>query len=276
MTNIASPTNNDTYAVIGNPIAHSKSPSIHAMFAKSTNQAIEYYPVLAPLDQFESTVRELISLGYKGANVTVPFKHAAANMCDIKSPNAFMAGAVNTMVFVDGKIHGYNTDGDGLVNDIESNLNTPIKNKRVLILGAGGAAEGVFESILNQDPSILSIANRSPEKAQKIVEKFSHHSIACQACDFEALSHQTFDIVINATSAGLNNASLPISGNIFAQDCLAYDMVYGVDTPFMQQAKANGAIVADGLGMLVEQAAQAFNIWRNTMPLTKPVMQALR
>lgn len=274
--NIITPTNKDTYAVLGNPIAHSKSPQIHALFAKNTRQAIEYHPILVPLDNFKSTIHTLIDLGYKGVNITVPFKHEAAKLCDIKSYKAYMAGAVNTMTFIDGKIHGDNTDGDGLLKDIQINHDHPIKNKRVLILGAGGAAEGVFQTLLNENPAILTIANRTPEKAKHIVEKFSHHSMVCHGCGFEDLAHQTFDIIINATSTGLSNEALPIPDSVFAENCLAYDMVYATETRFMQQARQCGATVSDGLGMLVEQAALAFNIWRKVTPETKTVMQTLR
>lgn len=270
------PTDKDTYAVIGNPIAHSKSPQIHALFSQSTSQAIEYHPILAPLDGFENTIKDLMGVGYKGVNITVPFKHEAAKLCDVKSYKSYMAGAVNTLTFKDGKIHGDNTDGDGLLTDIQQNLGFPVDRKRVLILGAGGAGEGVFQTILNESPSILTIANRTPEKAKNIVEKFSHHSMVCHACGYEDLAHQSFDIIINATSTGLSNTALPIPDSIFADGCLAYDMVYATETLFMQQAKANGATVSDGLGMLVEQAALAFKIWRGIMPETKSVMASLR
>lgn len=274
--NLIKPTDKDTYAVIGNPIDHSKSPEIHALFAENTNQPIEYHATLAPLDGFENTIKDMIALGYKGVNITVPFKHEAAKLCDVKSYKAYMAGAVNTMTFIDGKIHGDNTDGDGILKDIQSNLGFPVNHKRVLILGAGGAGEGVFQTILNEHPAMLTIANRTPEKAKNIVEKFSHHSMVCHACGYEDLDHQSFDIIINATSTGLSDTALPIPDSVFAEGSLAYDMVYAKETLFMQQARAAGATVADGLGMLVEQAALAFKIWRKVEPDTQAVMQTLR
>ena len=266
----------DKYAVIGNPIAHSKSPIIHEAFAKQTGQEICYERILAPLDSFNKTVAELVANGYKGANVTVPFKFEAYSLCQVRSPQALMAGAVNTMIFDGTQISGYNTDGDGLVTDIQQNLGRTIKNQRVLLLGAGGAAEGVFEPILNESPTILTIANRTIEKAALIVNKFVHHKTQSLACTFEDLQHQQFDIIINATSTGLTDTALPIPNHIFANDALAYDMMYGRETPFLQQAKAQNAVVADGLGMLVEQAALAFYLWRHVKPQTQTVIAMLR
>lgn len=266
----------DRYAVIGNPIAHSQSPIIHAAFAKQTEQLMSYERVLAPLDGFNETIGLLVSQGFKGVNVTVPFKFSAYKLCTIHSPQAHMAGAANTLIFSQNEIKGYNTDGDGLVTDIKVNLKQPLKEQRILLLGAGGAAEGVFEALLNEQPAVLVIANRSIEKAEKIVNKFSHHAIASVACRFEDLAHQQFDLVINATSTGLTDTALPIPDTIFASNALAYDMMYGRETPFMQQARAQKARVADGLGMLVEQAAIAFYLWRQVKPSTQPVMAMLR
>lgn len=266
----------DRYAVIGNPISHSKSPMIHAMFAKSTGQLMDYERILSPLDGFELTVNNLILQGYKGVNVTVPFKLEAFNLCNIKSANAFMAGAVNTLLFSEGKIYGHNTDGEGLIADIKDNLAVSLTDKRVLLLGAGGAAEGVFQPILGENPTILTIANRSLEKAEKITNKFVSNARNCHACTYEDLAHQAFDIIINATSAGLTDTALPLPDSIFEKGCLAYDMMYGRETPFIKQAKANNAIVADGLGMLIEQAALSFKVWRKVKPNTTSVIQQLR
>lgn len=269
--------NIDRYAVIGNPIAHSKSPLIHTMFAKQMQQTISYEAILAPIEGFNETIDRLRDAGFKGVNVTVPFKLEAYEKCDIKSSKAFMAGASNTLAFSEeGKILGHNTDGEGLIADIMTNLATSIKDKRVLLLGAGGAAEGVFQSILNESPALLTIANRTLSKAEKIVNKFDNRIQGCQACTFEDLSDLAFDIVINATSAGLNDQALPLPNGIYAKDSLAYDMVYGRETPFMKQASACQANVADGLGMLVEQAASAFKVWRGVKPLTAPVIQHIR
>jgi shikimate dehydrogenase len=268
----------DQYAVIGNPIAHSKSPLIHAEFARQTQQPISYERILAPLDGFANTVRELIANGFKGANVTVPFKLEAYALCDVLSERAKAAGAVNTLIFEAGEIKGDNTDGVGLVNDIVGNLKVEIANKRILLLGAGGAAQGVLLPLLNQHPAQITIANRSVEKAHFMVQKIAMQ-VALQnvlVCDYASLN-DGFDIVINATSVGLTDAVLPIADVIFtAKNTLAYDMMYGFETPFIKQASANKASVANGLGMLVEQAAEAFYLWRHVRPLTLPVIGMIR
>jgi len=270
----------DKYAVIGNPIAHSKSPQIHQAFAKQTNQDISYEAVLAPLDGFDSTVCKLIKQGYKGVNVTVPFKFEAFNLANNLSDRSIEAGATNTLQFNGEGIIGDNTDGMGLVRDIEHNLQIIIKGKRVLLLGAGGAAEGVFYPLLDTEPNQLVIANRTLEKAlamQKKIEMQNVNRLTTVSCEaFDNLQKYQFDIVINATSTGLSDTGLPIPNSIFAKDCLAYEMMYGRETPFMAQAKAAGAQVSDGLGMLVEQAAEAFYIWRNVRPKTGPVIAMLR
>lgn len=263
----------DRYAVVGNPIAHSKSPLIHTEFAKQTHQNISYERVLAPLDGFEATIRDLMQQGFKGVNVTVPFKFEAYALCDYHTEQAKLAGAVNTIKFTEHGLWGNNTDGDGLIADITHNLNTLIKGKRVLLLGAGGAAEGVFQPLLVQKPAKLVVANRTLDKAENMVSKSLGKAIQGVACTYDDLKNQQFDIVINATSAGLSNMALPVPSSVFAKNCLAYDMMYGRETPFMQQARASGAQVADGLGMLVEQAAEAFNYWRGVRPETKSVMK---
>ena len=266
----------DKYAVIGNPIAHSKSPLIHAAFAKQTKQNISYEAVLAPLDGFAATIQNLINQGFKGANVTVPFKFEAFDLCVTRSSQVSLASAVNTMIFADFGVIGHNTDGEGLIEDITVNLKREIKGKRLLLLGAGGAAEGVFQPLLLQHPEILVVANRSLDKAEKVVSKSHDKAWQGLASTFEDLKNQQFDIVINATSTGLSDIALPIPDSIFAKNCLAYDMMYGRETPFMAQARANGAQVVDGLGMLVEQAAIAFSLWRGIRPATAPVLNMLR
>ena len=266
----------DKYAVIGNPIAHSKSPQIHQEFAKQTNQDISYEAVLAPLDDFEATIQDLIKKGFMGANVTVPFKFEAHDLCATRSTQVSLAGAVNTMIFADFGIIGHNTDGDGLIEDITVNLKRVIKGKRVLLLGAGGAAEGVFQPLLVQHPELLVVANRNIDKAEKVVSKSHNKAWQALASTFEDLKNQQFDIVINATSTGLSDTALPIPNCIFTENCLAYDMMYGRETPFMAQARAAGATVADGFGMLVEQAAEAFYIWRGVRPETAPVIKMIR
>lgn len=272
----------DKYAVIGNPIAHSKSPLIHEAFAKQTNQDISYERILAPLNGFETTVRDLISQGYKGANVTVPFKPEAYSVSYSLSEYAKAAGAVNTLIFDANRIIGDNTDGIGLVNDLQHNLHTKLDDKRILLLGAGGAARGAVLSLLLANPAEIVIANRNTSKAQEIVSEIcksqvlKNTSIPFGATSYESLNGQVFDIVINATSTGLTDTALPIPNTIFAKNCLAYDMMYGRETPFMKQARKNGANVSDGLGMLVEQAAYSFFLWRHVNPETQSVIQQIR
>ena len=265
----------DRYAVVGNPIEHSKSPFIHTAFAKQTGQDISYERILAPLDGFESAISNLIARGFKGANVTVPFKFEAFNLCHHLTERAQVAGAVNTLTFKNSQLYGDNTDGAGLVRDITHHLRVVLHNRRVLLLGAGGAAEGVLQPLLDCELKHLVIANRTIEKAEQMRNKQVKHLKQLNISTFADLK-DSFDIVINATSAGLTDTALPISNSIFAKNCLAYDMMYGRETPFMAQARRNGAQVSDGLGMLVEQAAEAFYIWREVRPDTKPVIEMMR
>lgn len=271
----------DQYAVIGNPIAHSKSPLIHQAFAKQTFQDIEYSRVLVPEGAFLQTVLSMRAAGFKGLNVTVPFKLEAFNLASQLTERASDAGAVNTLIFNGSDIVGDNTDGYGLVCDIQQNMGLSFAGKRVLLIGAGGAAEGVLHPILTQQPQLLIIANRTMEKALSMVRKVEaqgeYHLVSVNAYAFDDLHGQSFDMVINATSVGLTDAKLPLPSNIFAHGALAYDMMYGHETPFMQFARSHGAaIVSDGLGMLVEQAAESFNMWRNVRPQTAPVIEMLR
>lgn len=270
----------DRYAVIGNPVAHSRSPLIHSAFATQTGQSMRYERILAPLDGFTATVRDLIAKGYKGVNVTVPFKFDAFHMAD-HIISARDAGAANTLTFKgDGSIVADNTDGVGLVRDIEQNLQRPIAGKRVLLIGAGGAAEGVLHPLLESAPSLLVVTNRTLDKALSMVKKMEmqsgHRLTSLAGCTFEGLQGKAFDMVINATSTGLSDTALPIPGSIFAENCLAYDLMYGRETPFMQHARAHGAQVADGWGMLVEQAAEAFYLWRGVRPETQAVITMAR
>ena len=264
----------DRYAVVGNPISHSKSPQIHAAFAEQTGQHISYEAILAPLDGFKDTLNRLIAEGYKGVNVTVPYKFEAFDSCNTLSTDAAFAGAANTLIFNHGAIAGDNTDGTGLVNDIKDNLGYALEGRRILLLGAGGAAQGVLMPLLKNNPASILIANRTAEKAMQMAAKANDARVT--ACDFSTLGASAFNVVINATSTGLSDTSLPIANSIFAPNCLAYDMMYGRETPFMAQARAAGATVADGLGMLVEQAAEAFYIWRGVRPETAPVINMLR
>jgi shikimate dehydrogenase len=265
----------DRYAVIGNPIAHSKSPDIHARFAAQTGQHLSYERLLAPLDGFAAVVRTFIQEGGKGMNVTVPFKLEAYALADTLTARAQAAGAVNTLQFKDGSILGDNTDGVGLVHDIVRNAGVSIVGKSVLLLGAGGAARGVILPLLEQQPRRLVLANRTVSKAEDLARQFSAQG-AIDVCAFDAV-HEAFDIVINATAASLSAELPPISPAVFGTQTLAYDMMYGKDaTVFMQFAAANSARTRDGLGMLVEQAAESFYLWRGVRPETDEVFAALR
>lgn len=271
----------DKYAVIGNPISHSKSPQIHATFAMQTNQNMSYEAILAPIDGFTETVKHLIAQGFKGVNVTVPFKFEAFDLCGELSPRALAAGAVNTLSFNKNRIIGDNTDGFGLVRDLTLNHLHALEGLQILVLGAGGAARGVMLPLIHAKPASILVANRTLDKAKNLADHFNKNT-DCQinTCEFAALNQpflqQPFDIVINATSASLSEASLLIGDEMFGAKTLAYDMMYGRETPFMAQARSNGAQVVDGLGMLVEQAAEAFHIWRGVRPDTAPVIAMFR
>jgi shikimate dehydrogenase len=260
----------DRYAVIGNPVAHSKSPWIHAEFARATGQDIDYGRIEAPLDGFVETVERWRAEGGKGLNVTLPFKHEAFRFCERVSERARLAQAVNTIVLVKG--FGDNTDGVGLVRDLSGNLNLPLKGKNVLLLGAGGAAQGVVGALLEAGVARLVIANRTVSKGKVLAERFA----GAFACGYDALGGESFDVVINATSAGLTDEAPPLPDHVFTKSSLAYDMVYGRETPFLAAARRAGARACDGLGMLVEQAAESFFIWRGVRPQTRPVLAKLR
>ena len=268
----------DRYAVVGNPIAHSKSPLIHTEFARATVQDLGYEALLAPLDGFKAAVEAFRAAGGKGANVTVPFKQEAFALCSELSPRARAAGAVNTLSFGPDGIHGDNTDGAGLVADIRQNLGVPMAAKRILLLGAGGAARGVILPLLAEKPASLTLANRTPAKAVELAARFSGDSMGITGCGFADLAGKRFDVVINATAASLSDEAPALPEGLFAPDSLAYDMVYGKGlTPFLQAALQQGAArLADGLGMLVEQAAAAFQIWRGVRPDTTAVFDLLR
>jgi shikimate dehydrogenase len=265
----------DRYAVIGHPIAHSKSPEIHARFAAQTRQDLIYERLQAPLDGFVATVRSFMRQGGKGANVTVPFKLEAYGLASALTERARAAGAVNTLKFDAGAILGDNTDGVGLVTDIVHNAGIALAGKRVLLLGAGGAARGVVLPLVNQHPAGLVIANRTQSKALLLTQQFTAYG-SILASDFAGLQG-SFDLVINATSASLAADLPPIPASVFSPDSLAYDMMYGkAPTVFMRFAAQHGAAVRDGLGMLVEQAAESFFVWRGVRPDTAPVFAELR
>lgn len=267
----------DRYCVLGNPVSHSRSPAIHARFAAQCGQDLSYEAILAPLDGFAATVAQFVAGGGKGANVTVPFKEEAFLLSTRRSARAERAGAVNTLVFDESGIFGDNTDGAGLVRDIAANLGVSLAGKRILLLGAGGAARGVIAPLLACLPASLFIANRSADKADALAREFADLALV-DAGSFGKTADRSFDIVINATSASLSGASLPLPPGIFAAGSLAYDMMYSkVDTPFLALARAQGAaVLADGLGMLIEQAAEAFLVWRSMRPDTAPVLAELR
>lgn len=270
----------DRYAVVGNPVGHSKSPQIHAAFARQTGQDIAYDRLLAPLDAFAVTVQHFFHEGGHGLNVTVPFKREAWDLVDECEGGALSAEAVNTIKRVGNKLIGYNTDGKGLLADLEHNLGANITGKRVLLMGAGGASYGVLQPLLERRPEQLVVANRTLDKAERLVRHFHQYTTAVPqgvtARPYENLGSQMFDLVINATSAGLEGGMPPLPDSLFAAGAIAYDMVYGRDTRFLAFARAHGARSADGLGMLVEQAAESFFIWRGLRPRTAPVIAQLR
>ena len=268
----------DKYAVIGNPVAHSKSPLIHAEFARQTQQDLSYVAIRAAEDAFESTVARFREEGGRGMNVTLPFKHRAFRLADERSSRAGDALAVNTLTFADGRVSGDNTDGVGLVRDVTQNLARPLRGQRMLLMGAGGASFGVCGPLLDEAPQALVIANRTVEKAVALCERFRRRENAgvLSAMGYQNLARMQFDIVVNATSAGLSGEMPALPPRLFAPGALAYDMVYGTATPFLDFASAQGAQCADGLGMLVEQAAESFFVWRGVRPQTQPVIALLR
>jgi shikimate dehydrogenase len=264
----------ELYAVIGNPIAHSKSPYIHCLFAEKMGKDISYEAILSPLDQFKETVFTFIKKGGCGMNVTVPFKLEAFTLATQLTLRAQLAGAVNTLIFSGQEIKGDNTDGVGLVRDIIENQKVSLTHKKILLLGAGGAARGVILPILEQSPAQLVIANRSIEKAQALKTQFASSLIEVR--HFDELT-TTFDVVVNATSMSIGGQIPPVSSGIFHAESLAYDMMYGASlSPFLSWAKEQGVKVSDGLGMLVEQAAESFFVWHGVRPDTGAVLCALR
>jgi shikimate dehydrogenase len=259
------------YAVVGNPVAHSKSPQIHAEFARATGQDLEYGRIEAPLDGFERAVDAFRSQGGDGLNVTVPFKEAAFRYCHTLSPRARAAGVVNTLVLSGTEVFGDTTDGIGLVNDLTRNLGFELNNKKLLLVGAGGAAQAVVQPLLDAGVACLVVANRTVARAQALAAR---HGVG--GCGYAELEGQSFDLVLNATSAGLANEAPKLPRSLFKPGVLAYEMVYGRDTPFVAQARAAGARVTDGLGMLVEQAAESFLLWRGMRPETRAILERLR
>ncbi len=268
----------DRYCVFGNPIAHSKSPDIHAAFAAQTGQELSYEKRLVPLDGFSAAVHGFIAEGGKGANVTLPFKLDAVKLAQALTIRAQAAGAVNTLQFTEDGIIGDNTDGAGLVADIVNNAGVPLAGKRLLLLGAGGAARGAVLPLLEHRPAQLLIANRTVATAEALAAQFAAlgGEGVVSACGYEQIEG-AFDVIINATSASLNAHLPPVSPAVFGPGALALDMMYGKEpTVFMQFAAAHGALARDGLGMLVEQAAQAFALWRGVHPATGELLRQMR
>ncbi|MBE9563130.1 MAG: shikimate dehydrogenase [Proteobacteria bacterium] len=270
----------DQYAVIGNPISHSKSPLIHSLFAKQTKQSLIYNAILVDTqaDEFISAVQKFKQVGGKGLNITVPFKQVAWESVAKRSEQAELAGAVNTIWFDEqGIYHGENTDGIGLIRDLTQNHNCQIKAKKILVLGAGGAVRGILEPLLKLHPAQCVIANRTVSKAEQLAELFAHLG-NLKASSYAALAGQSYDLIINGTSTSLQGKMPSLADGLIVKNGWCYDMMYGnTATPFMQWAKTQGTTnILDGLGMLVEQAAESFYIWRNIKPDTVPVIQHVR
>ncbi len=267
----------DQYVVFGNPIGHSKSPLIHRLFAEQTGQQLEYATLLAPLDDFAGVARDFFAQG-RGANVTVPFKEEAYRLCDSLTRRAQRAGAVNTLCKqADGSLLGDNTDGAGLVRDLTVNAGVSLKGKRILLLGAGGAVRGALEPLLAEQPATVVIANRTVEKAEQLAAAFADLG-PVSASGFDWLE-ESVDLIINATSASLSGELPPISASLIEPGrTVCYDMMYGKEpTTFCRWASEQGAVlVLDGLGMLAEQAAEAFYLWRGVRPDSAPVLAELR
>jgi len=268
----------DRYAVFGNPIKHSRSPQIHHRFAEQTRQPMLYTAELAEIGRFEQAVKDFAENGGKGLNVTVPFKEDAWRCATQHSPRAQRAGAVNTLMMqADGRLFGDTTDGIGLVRDLRQNHKIEIKNKDILIIGAGGAVRGVLEALLEQQPASILVCNRTKQKALQLSEDFSDLG-NISGCGLDEVGQSSFDIIINGTSASLQGDLPPLPGSIFRDSSCSYDMMYSAQaTPFMTWSTDNGAKqVFDGLGMLVEQAAESFYLWRGVRPETAPVIQSVR
>jgi shikimate dehydrogenase len=267
----------DQYAVFGSPIKHSKSPRIHRLFATETLQSLEYSAKLVLAENFEAAVKDFFAGAGKGLNCTVPLKELAWQYADVLTERASFSKAVNTLILQkDGSILGDNTDGVGLVTDLMSNNKISIKRKRVLILGAGGASRGIILPILEELPNEIVIANRTVSKAETLAQEFSHKG-NITASGYQDLAGQAFDLILNATSASLSGDLPPLVAGLLAEKGSCYDLAYANEpTPFIRWANQQGAKKSlDGIGMLVEQAAEAFYLWREVRPKTKPVIDLL-
>ena len=263
------------YAVIGNPVQHSLSPIIHTQFAEQFGFSITYEKILSPLGDFAKDSEKFIDSGGLGFNITLPYKVNAYEFCSKLTLNAEAAGAVNTIKVERNEIFGDNTDGIGLVKDFKKNLQQSFEGKEVLIIGAGGATQGILKPILDCNPEKIFLANRTKDKSLKLSQKFSKYGKVC-GFGLDQIKAKSVDIVINATGASLDGKMPEITGGV-AQGAFCYDLMYGVETPFIKWAKENSASkVSDGLGMLVEQAASSFTFWHSKTPDTKEVIKLIR
>lgn len=270
----------DLYCVMGNPVAHSQSPWIHARFAELTSQSLRYEKRLIALDGFATAMSAFTLEGGRGCNITVPFKFEAAALATHTSARALLALAANVLTFRDGDILADNTDGAGLVNDIQRNAGLDLRGRRLLLIGAGGAAAGVLGPLIGAQPAAITVANRTVDKASDLVER---HAALALLHKTELLAHSLqglegdFDVIINATASSLSGAGVPVAASTLKPGALAYDMMYGPAAQgFLTWAREHGAVARDGLGMLVEQAAESFLIWRGVLPPSQPVLAELR
>jgi shikimate dehydrogenase len=276
-------TSADRYAVAGNPVEHSRSPLIHGLFAQQTGQAVDYGGLLCPLDAFKPHIRAFAADGAKGCNVTVPFKFEAFELATRRTPRAELAQAANTLRFDPLDAGGWladNTDGVGLVRDITVNAGVPLAGKRVLLLGAGGASAGVLGPLIEAKPAEIVMANRTLDKAQAIVERHAtwaaQHGVKLSARGLDDAG-KAYDVFINGTAASLSGSGVPVGAQVLKPGTLALDMMYGpAAQAFLIWASSNGAVARDGLGMLVEQAAESFALWRGARPDTAPVLAHMR
>lgn len=266
----------DRYVVIGNPVSHSLSPAIHASFAKAEGEAVDYRALLVPLGEFGEHARRFFDAGGRGANVTLPFKVDAFDFAEDRSERAQLAGAANVLSRREGRIEADNTDGAGLVADLTENLGVQMRGRRVLMLGAGGAARGVIAPLLALHPASLVVANRTPGRARELAQRFAALG-PVEPVALEAIPPRPYDLVINATSTSTRGEPLMLPDHVFAAGTLAYDMAYGPSArAFLDRARHLGARACDGLGMLVEQAAESYLLWRGRRPATRRVLEELR
>lgn len=270
----------DLYAVIGNPIAHSRSPAIHQAFAQAIGRHVRYERVLSPLDGFEQTIRDFVRRGARGCNVTVPFKFEAFNLCPRRTDRAILAQAANTVRFDTQGWLADNTDGVGLMRDITVNAGVTLRGKRILLIGAGGAAAGVLGPLMAESPSEIVLANRSVEKAKALVARHAKwaltHPVPLRPADLQTPGDD-FDVVINASASSLDGNASPVPDTVFAKNSFTVDLMYGpASRPFLNWALGCGSNVRDGLGMLIEQAAESFALWQSVRPPSEGVLEALR